>query len=213
MEGAFILVILGAVLVVIFLVFFFSRDAVIRRKLRKTPLVRLGEVTDDQEGRFVGKIGILAKMAAPLSQRPCVHYHVKVRQKRRSGKHSHCRTIIDEHMTMDFALDDGSGTAEVQTDHVDVAVDKDAHYRSGFLNDASEQLDTFLQSRGHESAGWLGFNKTLKYAEGILEEGETVAVLGRVVREKDPDDGESRLIIKPGESGVVLVSDYTDTTR
>ena len=44
----------------------------------------------------------------------------------------------------------------------------------------------FLARHGFAATGWW-LNKTLRYTEGVIEAGERVAVLGRGVREPDPD--------------------------
>ncbi len=54
----------------------------------------------------------------------------------------------------------------------------DAKFSSGTFNDPSNRLIQYLEQFGKESTGMLGFNKTLRFREGILEIGEKVAVLG-----------------------------------
>lgn len=56
---------------------------------------------------------------------------------------------------------------------------KDKNYSSGFLHDATERLEKYLNRKGFQSQGFLGFNKALRYREGILENREKVAVFGK----------------------------------
>lgn len=93
----------------------------------------------------------------------------------------------------------------------------DKSYNSGFLNDASENLEKYLNSKGYDSEGFLGFNKTLRYKEGILENGEQIAVYGKGER-KDasalnlPDKDGKVLEISASKDIAVYLSDNPDTT-
>ena len=80
---------------------------------------------------------------------------------------------------MDFVLDDGTGPAIVEVEDAQISVVMDARFRSGAFNDATPQLESFLAKHGWKSTGLFGFNKSLRYAEGVLEEGESVTVFGR----------------------------------
>jgi hypothetical protein len=69
----------------------------------------------------------------------------------------------------------------------------------------------------------LAFNQTLRYREGALEVGETVAVSGFGVREPDPDGAAremgyrdrppTRLRLASAPHAPLLISDYTDTKQ
>ena len=56
---------------------------------------------------------------------------------------------------------------------------EDAQYSSGFLNDASETLQSYLKKHDRDSVSWIGLNNAIRYKEGILEEGELIAVTGK----------------------------------
>jgi hypothetical protein len=86
---------------------------------------------------------------------------------------------------------------------------KDGKFSSGTWNDASPQLQKFLESHGRSSTGMLGFNRRLKYLEGIFEEHEPVAVLGHGFWEAE---GSTTLIMKPGKDPI-YVSDVPNTKK
>jgi hypothetical protein len=48
----------------------------------------------------------------------------------------------------------------------------------GSFNDPSPEFKKVLDDFGIKSETWLGFNKTLKYTERIIEVGETITVGG-----------------------------------
>jgi hypothetical protein len=92
---------------------------------------------------------------------------------------------------------------------------------SGFLNDASPELEAFLSERGHQSTSFLGMNKTMRYREGALETGEQIAVVGLAHWEDDPEAGaidtggggfrdavrKKRLVLTASEGAALHASD------
>ncbi len=63
---------------------------------------------------------------------------------------------------------------------------------------------------GKTSTGLWGFNKAIRYNEGVIEAGEKVAVFGRGRWIKDSNGKRQLVINKPAES-MVLISDDTST--
>ena len=92
----------------------------------------------------------------------------------------------------------------------------DAKFSSGTFNDPSNRLIQYLEQFGKESTGILGFNKILRFREGILEIGETVAVLGegRWKDAHEPDLPESFgrvLYIQATKEMPIFLSDCIET--
>ena len=76
---------------------------------------------------------------------------------------------------------------------------------------------TYLARHGESSSGWI-FNKTLRFREGVLEEGETVAVVGQFFWEPDPEpmpgemgggyrDHPVRLVVRAPKNRSIFLSD------
>ncbi|MBW2702574.1 MAG: hypothetical protein JRF33_17280 [Deltaproteobacteria bacterium] len=210
MEIDFLFAIAAFVIFIVGLVIFFNEDARIKRALRKVPKLSIGDFTDGAEARLVGEVRLLDEFFSPLSKRPCAHYHLKVEQNKRSGRSSRWVTIIEDTRTVDFIIDDGTGRAIVETGQSKVAVVKDSHARSGTFNDASFDLEELLMHYGKTSTGLLGFNKSIRYHEGVIEAGEKVAVFGRGRWIKDASGKRQLVINKPAES-MVLISDDPST--
>jgi len=162
--------------------------------------------------RYVGEPRI-----APLSGRRCGAWRVEVDEYRRSGKSGSWHNVITELDAGEIELDDGTGRARVNALGAQLVIVKDAHYTSGTFNDASAVLERYLARHGHESTGFLGLNKGLRYKEGVLEEGEDVAVLGLARWEHDPSvdsrgargyrELPRRLVIDTAPDGQLIVCD------
>ncbi len=198
--AAVILFVLGAVIAG----YYFSRDNRIKRAMRAAPLVAARDFQGDQLARLQGTLRYATEpLTAPLSGRSCALYVVQVEEYRSNGKSGSWHEIIREEEGREFFLDDDSGSAFVRPDGADTVLVKDAHFRSGTLNDATPGLEAFLNRNGTKSTGWL-FNRSLRYKEGVLEAGELVAVCGRGVREADPDPRSAQGGYRESATRVVL---------
>lgn len=161
--------------------FFFSRKAIVKRKLKGTKQLSMSEVMNGEHARIQGTIVYAGKsLTAPLSGRRCSYYYILVEEKRSSGKSSSWHNLIEEEVAGDVVIRDGNSYAIIDTNMVKSYLVQDAQYSSGFLNDASPVLEAYLKKHGQKSTDWLGFNDTLRYKEGILEEGELLTVVGKV---------------------------------
>src|ERR1043166_4733241 len=164
---------------IIVLAVFFNKKARIKRKLQKMPLRMFSEVMTGEEAKICGTIHYSGKtVIAPLSGRKCSYYHFQVEQKVRRGKNTHWEIIVNEEAEGDVVIRDGRSYAHVKATGSKSYVVDDSKSNSGFMKDTSEHLEKLLTQRGIKSTNWLGMNKTIRYKEGVLEEGETVVVAG-----------------------------------
>lgn len=192
------------------------------RALRSVPRVSVSDATEGSLVRIVGTLRAGPRtLEAPLSGRLCACFRVEVDVRVSTGKSSSWRNIIREEDGADFVVEDPSGRALVKGGTVETAIVLDQHLKSGTFDDATPELEAYLARHGHKSTDFLGFNKAIRYREGVLEPGETVAVLGRARWEDDPEPGavqpssggyresarKKRLVLEPGELGPVRVSD------
>jgi len=176
---------IGAVVALLF--WWFSADQRAKRAMRGVPKRSIADVVEGERARIVGSVDVREPIYAPLSGRPCAYWRVTVEEKRSSGKNSYWRKIVDEHEGVDFFLTDGTGKAKIEVMHAQPVLAHDARGGSGFLNDPTPELESFLAERGHDTQGWI-FNKTIRYREGVAEPGELVAVVGTGRWERDPDE-------------------------
>jgi hypothetical protein len=218
MPPGAVLLIAIIVIAVVAAAVFFNEEARIKRALRKTPRASIAQVADGADAKITGTVEIVGdSLAAPLTGRRCVYFEVTVEEYRSSGKSGSWRTIIREKQGVPFRVRDATGKAMVNLGAARMAVVKDAHFRSGTFNDATPELEAFLERYGKKSTGFLGFNRKLRYKEGALEAGEEVAVAGRGMWEPDPDpepgaaggyrDAPRRLVMTGGRNLPLLVSD------
>lgn len=217
-QDSFIIIMVAVVGTVVFLSFFFSKKAVVKRKLKRAVVRRISDVRSSETAKIIGAVELADQpLIAPLSKRECAYYSVLVEQKVQSGKSSHWRTLIDEHDSVPFVINDGTGVACIKGDNIKSYIVPDAQYRSGWHNDANTHLESYLNRHGFESHGFMGMNKTIRYREGVLEDGEKVALLGRgdwtTASEMHlPDKYERVLLIHSIDGQSVYISDDTDTT-
>lgn len=199
-----------------------NEKARIRRELRGAPRVDLAELREGRTGRVVGKVGEGETLQAPFTGRSCVFYEATVEEYRSSGKTGSWRQVVREAVGVPFVLDDGTGRAIVDPRGARVAVDLDMTTRSGTFDDATPVEEEFLTRHGLRSTGWV-FNKSLRYREGVIEIGETIAVMGQGVREPDPDavgkvggyrsGPPTRLRLGGSARHPILLSDAPDTLQ
>lgn len=222
MEKTIIFVGIGllAVGIIVFLTNFYSKKAIVKRHLRKAVLKSIHSVTDGEIVKISGKVELTGPpLVAPLSGRKCAYYHVLVEQQVNTGKSSHYKKVIEEEVAGPFGIRDGRSCARIgirdpqsASRDVESYIVDDAKYESGIFNDPTEVLDNYLSAHNLNSENFIGFNKSMRYREGILEEGEVISVLGKA-RWKHAETGEwsddfgKLLIIGPTDKMPVYLSD------
>jgi hypothetical protein len=190
------------------------RLAAFQRQLTAAPLQTTAEFPENTVGAVQGALRYLgdAPLVAPLTGRPCAYYEVIVEQ---PGLGEGWEEVIRESQGQDFLLEDDGGLARVRVQDCEVRIFQDAHFRTGLLNEATPELETFLAKHGRTSTSW-SFTKSMRFREGVLEEGETVAVCGYGTREVDPDpraatggyrDNALRLVLSARSDQPLLISD------
>lgn len=178
--------------------------------MKKTPLRRISDFIENDAGRITGKVELYGEpMISPLSGRRCGYYHIRIEQKVSSGKSSNWRTVIDEEVSGNFVIRDGRHCALITDKKLKTYLIQDKTFRSGTFNDADQNLNNYLQQKGHSSTGFFGMNKTMRYKEGILEEGEMIAVAG--TGKWNYLDASNPLYGQISESKVLEISALPDT--
>ncbi len=200
----------------------FSDNQTIRRSLRKAPAKRIAELGDNELGKVVGRTRVVGEMLhSPLTGRRCVYFIATVEEQRSNGKTHTWRTVITESRGVPFMLEDGSGRALIDATAARIAIDFDGKSQSGTFDDPTPIEKAFLDRHGQKGQGWI-FNRTLRYREAVIEEGETIAVLGAGTREPDPDappseayrgDAPTRLRLTSSRKYPLVISDDPTTTR
>lgn len=208
------------VLLVIFISYYYGKKNVILRELKKTDKKPIHRIQQNEYVKIIGKAtGGNKPLIAPISGRKCLCYYVLVEKK--GNKHWH-EYIVEERF-QDFFLDNQGERAiikprSVHFDFRKLFFEIDHQDSSGTFNDAKPNLERFLKKHGKESEGIFGFNKTLRYREGIIEVGETIAIKGVAEWKtlKEPIEGYSYskiLTLKGTANKKLIITDYHEATR
>ena len=113
----------------------------------------------------------------------------------------------------DFALNDGTGTVVVPSAQATMLADLDHVFLPDIYGDLDPHRVDYLIGRGLQNRA---SKKTLRFREGVLQQGLIVAAVGQVSREPDPNplaDGGTyrepphRLTLTVPRRGLLLVSD------
>ncbi|WP_053990437.1 hypothetical protein [Mangrovimonas sp. TPBH4] len=163
--------------------YYFSSKKVILRALAKIPHKTLGSIRTNDLVKISGK-ALHAKepLKAPLSKRDCVFYSITIEQKKNSGKHSHWKTLVKDEQFHDFFVDHRGEMVMIKPSHSPknyiTYLVSDKNTSSGTFNDPSLEFEALLRRYNIESTNFFGFNKQLRYSEGIIEVGEHITVSG-----------------------------------
>lgn len=204
---------------IVFVFYYFNKRTVIRRNLKKIPGKKISQFLSGDIGKVVGKVEFIGEpLISPLSNRPCAYYHVYVEQHKGSGKNSSWQKIIEEEVHGKFVVRDGRDSAVVDFTKIKTYLVQDQVFQSCSFNDATIGLEQFLTKRGHTSVNFLGFNKSIRYKEGVLENGELIAVAGKgewkEARDLDIPESYGRILhITPTDKDPVYLSDDPVTLK
>ncbi len=162
---------------------FFNRDARVKRALGKVPRGRLRSVVAGSVVKLVGRLDCVDEpLVAPLSRRRCAYYELTIEEWRSGGRSGEWVTVVQQASGRDFVLRDGKAAALVRTNAAEIAVHKDEQDAIGIVKAPTPELEALLEQHGQKSTGLLGFNRKLRFREGVLEAGEHVAVCGAPMR-------------------------------
>ncbi|WP_375240269.1 hypothetical protein [Polaribacter sp.] len=178
-----IFIVLIALIILAIAIYYFSNKQVIIRTLAKTPNKPVGGLKTNSFTKVTGKaLHVKQPLIAPFSKRKCVYYKIIIEEKRSNGKNSHWKTLIKESKIQEFFI-------KSKGEHVIVrpslkpknfksylVVDKKTS--SGTFNSPTKEFLELLKNYNIKSEGFLGFNKSLRYTEAIIELEETVTVAG-----------------------------------
>ncbi len=213
-SGLFWFVLLGFIAIV-GVATYFSKEARFKRKLKKTPFKPIKEVRNGEWVKIRGIVGEAPEyLEGPLSGRKCVYYQVKVVEK--NGKSS--STIINDEDLINFYVKFENEFALVQAEKHKVHLIIDRKSSSGTFDDATEKEKSFLAKYDKESEGLFGFNRNLKYSEGIIEPDELIAVMGKAQwKSVNQETGQGKiskiLVLESDTNHPVYITDDPDLTK
>lgn len=198
--------------------YFFSKAAVINRKLKKAPLKKIAAFQDGEVAKVIGKIVFVDEpLLAPLTNRACSYFKVLVEVNVSSGKSSHWKTLIEEVKATRIVIFDGEDYALINHQNIKPNIIFDKEANSGTFNDATPILENYLKKHGEKSTGTFGLNKKMRYQEGVLEKNEQISALGKGQWQSTeslglPLDKVQILVLSATADDAIYVSDDPETT-
>jgi hypothetical protein len=180
----------GAILVVtsvLVAVRFLTSDLRAKRVLRKLARSEIADLVDGELAKVVGTVVHTGDLlASPNRNAACVFYHVW-HEELRAGEKGGVGWVSagDELHACAFAIDDGTGVVQIQSDEIQGALAASSY----------KPIPSTATERG---------------SEAIIEVGQRIAVIGRATREVTPDgyrDSTSWVIRDGGHVGVVVSDD------
>ncbi|WP_242203002.1 hypothetical protein [Aestuariivivens insulae] len=207
----------SAIALIIILAVVFNRKNMVLRKLAKFKHKRVSQFRNDEPTKVTGKVlEVATPFIAPFSKRPCVAYIFEVKQKVSTGKSSHWKTLVKKEDIQDFFIEQKGELVMVKpsmrANNFYSYMVEDQSVKSGVFNSPTPEFKEVLNDLGVTSETWLGFNKTLKYTERIIEIGETITV-GGIAKWKavtEPINGHNYSKIAALESGPNQKLIFTD---
>jgi hypothetical protein len=187
------------------LVGFFARRVWRKNRLIvRTPTSRIGDLRPgfaEAKGRLVAPGETLV---SPMTRKKCLYYHFRVEQRRTVDSKRQWVTVVDDLKANPCQVDDGTGCAFVALEDAEVHLERDALKKSGMFNSAPPELERVLAEKYGESSKGRFLNRRMRYFETVLEEGDELYVLGRVMWR---DEGPAFVDGNP----VFVVSDQGET--
>lgn len=207
-----IIVVIG---LIVFLGYYFSAKQIVLRKLSKIPLKPATGLKTSELTKVSGKaLHVKSPLIAPLSGRECVFYAIKIEKRVSTGKSSHWKTVIKEEKTQEFFINSNGDFVIVRPtqspkNYISYLV-KDKKTSSGTFNDPTPEFESLLRRYNIDPLNFLGFNKPLRYKEGIIEIGEQITVSGiakwKTLSELIPDYYYSKIaeLVSEGKEKLII---------
>lgn len=192
---------------------YLAKPARIINKLHSIKVKKIAEVKEGETVRIKGRIMYLGKtIYAPASGRKCVYCHIIIEKEgysKNGGKRWY--EIIDDEIAGEVVIYDGKNYAFIETSLVNSYIVQDKEYSSSTLKSAKGKIEEFLKKHGHSMTDFFGFENSYKYKEGVLEEGETIAVIGKATWKTDLEVDfkipAKRILVLNAQEGPVHISD------
>lgn len=187
-----------------FLEFFLSKEERVKRKLKRTKEKSLNKI---KPGDYVKVKGIATirnnTIAAPLSKKKCIGYHILIGK---DGLQDYDHDYIEERKIQKFYLANENRKVLVIPNRAKINLKKGYQKRSGTFKNARPEMKEFLEKH-KTSSTTLGFNKSLDFNEGVIEDGQKITIVGKVGTIKTRDN-KQEIVIRNFEKHPLFIQNY-----
>lgn len=161
-----------------------SEERRVKRALRSVVRSSIAKAEDGVPVKIFGRVKSSRRvLEAPVSGRTCLVYDVLVER----GDRDFWVSAHRDRDACEFFVEDATGRAVVRLDRSELHLDKDVSMTSTSLEPAPGRAEQYLAPL-REGLG----DGSVRVSEGVIQEGENVAVLGIGHWERDPDPDPKR---------------------
>lgn len=150
-----------------------------KRLIENTPTSKIRSLAMGLVEIYGGVVPAEGKLLkSPFSVKDCVYCKYTIEEYRRSGKSSHWVTVKSDVEMAPFYLKDDTGSVMIDPKGVKPEIPMDFEFNSGWGKDPPESVKQFLKNNKMNFEDFLGFNKTMRYREYIIEPQNKLYVMG-----------------------------------
>ena len=164
-----------------------------------------------EKGRFEIKADIDTEsenIESPLSQIECVWYALIIKERVKRGKKRKWITRATSENFKKCILDDGTGKCEIDLSEINFDLGTQYQGGSGTFDDPTDQERNALQRVGIDPNTLFGFNRTFKYEEYILRQGDSLYILGNC---EELYESKYEVLIKGTKDEPIFISDKSES--
>ncbi len=174
------MIIFIAIVTVAVLSFFFNKKSILLRELKKSKATTISQIQSGEYVKLKGRaLRTTTPLEAPFTGRQCIFYQAKVLRK---GSKNSWHKVVDATQTQDFFLEQNGEMVmikmDLDADFRKILLEKDSIQNSGTFENPSQRMMDYLEDHGVNFQNILGFNKRLKYEEGIIAIDEKIVIKG-----------------------------------
>ncbi|NND63168.1 MAG: hypothetical protein HKN48_08220 [Flavobacteriaceae bacterium] len=150
------------------------------RELKKSKAESISKIQSGDYVKLKGNaLKVIEPLVAPISGRECIFYQVLIEKK---GSKNSWHKVVDATETQDFFLGQQGEMVMVKMDiprsETQIYLEKDNVQNSSTFAEPSQRMLDYLEKNGASHKNILGFNRRMRYKEGIIAIDEKIVIKG-----------------------------------
>lgn len=163
------------------------------------------------QAELAGKVLAPKKtLVAPFSGKECAYYRCTIEEYRRQGKSSRWVIVHAKSSTQPFYLEDDTGKVLVDPEGAELDVPKSLEFSSSWGKDPDHRIVAYLKGIDLEFEGVFGANKSMRYTEYLLVDGQPIYVMGYAGKNPDVKSSvkneETIMVQKSGADATFMIT-------